>query len=858
MENTAMNSSKDEHIDISDLNVLIQSNFPPKDNKITGINEIESPNVNSNSNRNKGFIFSNNNYSIKNDTRVNDSQDYEDEEQKAEYSSNRENWKEIAYNFESSGIQSEKQVLVFCLNKVLLFFKYLPTLLFFLFYSSSLKGCYKKFFECLNTFEKELSHEILRDLIISSVFFYIQIIMVIHFMDFDFSSCIKNDSDFSEREKTKDYFKLFNNEDISSLDKNAAIKENPGLSKKKLKNNINVKCAIKTFREVAKEYFYYFLYSIFPVLILLYLFNKDQGVGFENHGGYNSSVFMVLIAIYAFLHIFFVIVWAIMKRVRKITIFVILAIIVIIYIKIHSFYSSMFGNSCDRWNYGFKGTTLKNENSQCIIESPKTCYMEILNGWLAYSYWFPQSKCEFYENNSNYESVKEILKDKTAKIIGYPRTEAYDWIPDGGRKNFNNKVRDNIINMEDPVIPASIKDNIETTVDFNFSPPKVNIHLKRKNEVAKDRSYYFQFNKHQVLAENILIFYVDSLSRPDFKRKLPRFYAFIEQFFREKDDNKTIVKSSNETDFSNNQKSNDNNTRTGEFESFQFFKYHGVGRYTVMNNVPLFWGTWALDTKSAKFFLENFLALGYMSGSAQNHCAKETVASDDIGQVEYNFYDHELNGFFCDPNNESKDNAYSNYKGANGMMPRCMYGKHTGQYALEYALQFFRVYNDTAKIFHLGLMDNHEMTAEGVSLLDDSIVAFFNDFMNQGFMSNTTVFIQSDHGHAFSGPWLIANFDDHYKELVLPSLFLIIPKKNFKNFEQIRENLLHNEHSLITPFTVYNSYQAMIGMEKELKSTKSEFNFFKDKIPYNQNCNSFYDHNYFRRTEYLCRCENPK
>ena len=418
--------------------------------------------------------------------------------------------------------------------------------------------------------------------------------------------------------------------------------------------------------------------------------------------------------------------------------------------------------------------------------------------------------------------------DKNSKIIGFPRTNNWDWMRDSQRKYYNQKVRNEIINMEDPNIPDYIKDEIETIVNFKEQPAKVHIDLKFNKSLSEDRNKILSTEKGKKLFKNVLLFYTDSISRADYRRKLPNLHKWIDQYFRGV---------SNST----------------SHEAFQFFKYHGVGRYTLLNNLPSFWGTYSLQTKYGKYYIENFKKSGYVTGTAQNHCARETVPSDDIMEISFSGFDHELNGLYCDPNNESVNNTISQFHGANSMTPRCLYGKHTGEYGIEYTLQFWEKYKKNNKFFYLGFMDNHEATAEGISLLDYKFVDFLNEFKNRGFLQDTTIIFQSDHGHAYLSLYNIVKSQDHEKELVLPLLFYLIPR-NYLN-EEIRENLIWNEGSIISPFTVYNSYQAIIGYEKVQIAKHSKYNVFYDKIPRSDGCNQFYDKDYFKIAEYLCRCE---
>lgn len=567
-------------------------------------------------------------------------------------------------------------------------------------------------------------------------------------------------------------------------------------------------------------------YYLIVVIIMIALFMIDTGAAFDRHGMYNCIIVTLVMSIVYTAQKSFKCCIYLFKAYKKACISTIIILVVInflIYLNLHG----KFDKSCENWDSGFKNSTIDNFNSQCLITPPKVCLMNVMYGFFNYSHW-TNSTCKSLVMG-RYDIVQEILTDKSAKIIGFPRTNNYDWLHDSARKRYNNKVRESIINMEDPRINQSIKDEIETIVDFNYDPAKVTIDLKRNETLAQMRKVLFEKeDQPRVITKNVLTVYIDSLSRVDFKRKLPETFKFIEQFYR----------SDKDTDI----------------EAFQFFKYHGVGKYTLLNNVPAFWGTYSMETKYGKFYLDSYKERGYVTGNAQNHCAKETVASDDVEALPYSGYDHELNGFYCDPNNENANNTISNFHGANNMGPRCLYGKHTGEYNMQYALQFFNKYKDNAKLFHLGLMDNHEFTAEGIHLLDNLLAEFLIEFKNQGHLNETTIVFHTDHGHAYFSFYNIVKAQDQTKEVVLPAFFLIMPKNSTNNFTKVRENLIANENSLVSPFTIYNSYKALAG-DNSNSATYSKYNIFENKIPRSVNCSQFWDKEYFKIAEYLCRCE---
>jgi len=110
------------------------------------------------------------------------------------------------------------------------------------------------------------------------------------------------------------------------------------------------------------------------------------------------------------------------------------------------------------------------------------------------------------------------------------------------------------------------------------------------------------------------------------------------------------------------------------FHSFQFFKYYSFGGFTTVNFPFLFYGKKRSNKNKiliTKFFKEN----GFITCGANDWCGIDNIrayhnfSKDDI-------YDHIFP--ICDPNNEHY----------NLNTIRCLYGKHSIEYLLEYSVQF--------------------------------------------------------------------------------------------------------------------------------------------------------------------------
>ena len=158
---------------------------------------------------------------------------------------------------------------------------------------------------------------------------------------------------------------------------------------------------------------------------------------------------------------------------------------------------------------------------------------------------------------------------------------------------FHNFVPENMIDMENFKETEENK-KPDVTVKFNFwGEGKVEINLQKNETLAKERKK--KENKDS-LYKNILLIYIDAISRSHFLLSLKNLSKFIEKF---------MLKNENKKE---------------NFSSFQFFKYHSLGSFTHVNVQPMFYGNSILSMKGVdfgKYGKEN----GYILGQSNNHCA---------------------------------------------------------------------------------------------------------------------------------------------------------------------------------------------------------------------------------------------
>lgn len=107
----------------------------------------------------------------------------------------------------------------------------------------------------------------------------------------------------------------------------------------------------------------------------------------------------------------------------------------------------------------------------------------------------------------------------------------------------------------------------EIEIKLNKTTKRGNITIKlQKNETLSEERKRISQHTHS-LYDNVLIIYLDAVSRQNFFRKLDKTASFLDGFTRY-----------------------DPNPDTKNFTVFQFFKYHSIKPRTEHNIKPMFYG----------------------------------------------------------------------------------------------------------------------------------------------------------------------------------------------------------------------------------------------------------------------------
>ena len=533
----------------------------------------------------------------------------------------------------------------------------------------------------------------------------------------------------------------------------------------------------------------------FPIYIsFFYIYN---GTSVEEHGLYNSMIFLITLSISTFILTYILyFLYFLVKRNKLCFLFIIFV-----------FYVIIFGNkykpydNCPNWGKSINNT-IDNDSKDypCKIMFPKKCVMDKLGNIVDMPRYF-NTECHTRGVRKNEKKVfinslkasKNINKSnilETVKNFGYPITTTSNyfkrWPNDNSFATYvnehtiildeNNNINNNF-NENENILPPEViltfgksgYGTINQKINFNE-----NLSLERKRISENKKSLF----------NNIFMFYLDTLSSKHFYRKLPKTSKFFKKYFEYNE-----------------------NYSEKKFSAFEFLKYHALNPYTIGNIYPMNYGCSARGGGKGVFFVKYLKENGFVTGSAGTICSKDSVFSDelDLYNVEYEPYDHENVALFCDRN--FYDTGYSLINGINSVLHRCLYGKEGYEYAMEYAELFWKAYKDNKKYFRLHIYEGHELTQELIKYADDNIYNFFDNFYNKGYFDDTLLIIISDHGNNFHSYYSLLETinEDRKIEGYLPVFKIVIPNKKIIYESGLYNNLYENQQTFISPFDVYNS-----------------------------------------------------
>ena len=538
-------------------------------------------------------------------------------------------------------------------------------------------------------------------------------------------------------------------------------------------------------------------YFILYFLPFLYIFLKYKGNNLIDHGWYNILGFMFFfICDFLLIKIIQLYIYLIKKK-KYISTLILIILNLITYFLIKKYRKF----ACTNFYNGYGDYKLNNnpQENACYIDKPKKCDIPILSGLIDYSVFVnscknkDNDKKSFINNLKKYNNNLNFSKDE----FYFPITTEF------GIENFFENVIKNISTEKKEGI------NDQVSIKFKNNKGHFEINLKYNETLVAERR--FLSKKFPVKYENIFIFYIDSLSRNHFMRKLKKTGNIIDYLIR----NRNIRFNNQFYDkYQFGQKVN----------AFQFFKYISFNGYTQGNYLPMFYGTNYTKIKKYKNFLEIAAKRGFITARINGVCYKEPIDRT------FSKVDYENSGIFCDPHFRFTPEKRN-----------CYYGKDSCDYLFEFSTKFLELYRDERKIISLYSNDAHEGTLEQIKYIDNSLHNFLIEILTKYFNNKSIIFFMSDHGAGMLGIYDILRSEDKEFEFLTGFFFLILPKNS-----NYTENLIINEQRMMTPYDIYGTFIDIIYSDFEERKYPESFigqSIFKKINGKERTCDKYYEYN---------------
>ena len=517
------------------------------------------------------------------------------------------------------------------------------------------------------------------------------------------------------------------------------------------------------------------LHLVHYVIIFGIFYSYSHGMQFEDHGYFNFIFYFIILGIISFIIFPFELIIIFFKGKKRLAILLIFVSVSLITVYLYS----IIGTSCSDWTKGLNNTNIDFNNTKygCQIQIPKNCVYKILG------------------------IIQDYTKigGKTTNRIGYPLTNKALKCA----LNYFKCVYHNLVDMDNKeILNKYFKDEIpEVYIDFNKEGiGKLIIDIKFNKTLSNERKVLEK--KSNPYSSNILILYIDSLSRANAIRQLNKTMSFFEQFMS--------------------YKGGFNEKYPSEiYHSFQFFKYQSFVGHTSTNYPFLFMGQ-KKNNKNKIYRTKNLKKKGYITSNAHDYCDIENTNLKHTFTME-ELYDHQF--IICDKSNES----------INLNTIRCFYDKQNIEQLYDYTEQFWRKYSNNRKYSLISTNHGHEGTLAVIKYVDDIIINFLNRLFNDGLLKETSIILLSDHGVGMPSIYYLYDF---YKiEINLPVFFIIINDRKNITYEEQYKYMNENQQTFITAFDIYNTIENLIygdeylfisnkTLEKDTSKSKNGISLF--------------------------------
>jgi len=379
------------------------------------------------------------------------------------------------------------------------------------------------------------------------------------------------------------------------------------------------------------------------------------------------------------------------------------------------------------------------------------------------------------------------LKDhKQLTRIGFPRIEDYPEDIKMNKTVFIDYVRSKLVDIDDPELSEQDRSNIEFVVDIsNPDHHKLEIDLKHNSTRAHEQKRLREeiIDKEKALGtyesridKNVLVLYIDNLSRAHFYRKMPETAEWLSKYVDNEEE---------------------------DIKAFQYFKYHTSYYNTLYANAGMYYGQVEHVEDTSKNVFDSYSKNGYITGFFKDSC--ETIAFSNRDEDPHTHrWDHFGGEISCDYNYDTTTvRSLKVFEGKASSIRHCLYSKNMHEIQIEYLKQFWKKYPENRKFFRTHFSEPHELTGELVRYTDTDIRDMLQLFYDESYLEDTLITLVSDHGaHALTIRFPIFPDNSRYIENYYPILFHIV--KNDMPAQSLHF-LESNSQSFISTFDVYST-----------------------------------------------------
>ena len=593
------------------------------------------------------------------------------------------------------------------------------------------------------------------------------------------------------------------------------------------------------------------------ILVMLFLFISDTGTSLFSHGLYNIIGFIFISFFMTILIAIVIIINEILRRKNFFQNFITINIILGSLIILRYLYLKKLSASCEGWDIGLNDVPIKDDKTQpCQIIRPEICHLTYFDKLLDFSKMLKINCAEKSNFNRELDSRGVLInyinkpKLKNTKRFGFPITtnKLFEVNSKTTPHTFSKLVMDNVLDMDK--LPKNLPKSKYPEVTLEFTETnknkkkknyigKINININYNEELSIKRK---SIENPGSLFENVLLIYLDAVSRVQFKRKLPKTSKFITQLLKNKYNEKDTIEN-----------------KINNYYGYQFMKFHAFASNTFPNAFSMFYG---FGNNIYTNIIQDFKKAGFITAHSVDMCSKEVWEPEkEPNDIIFNTWDHENIAMFCDPSYIDRDSMYSIFKGAYSLLKRCFYGKEIHDYIFEYGKKFWETYIGNRKFLRLAFNDGHESSFEVIQYIDDALYNFLNFFYENGYLRNTGLFILSDHGNHMPGLYNLLFAEQYEIERVLPFLFIIVNSKElFVNklkrrwFHDMNFYATFNQQIFITSYDIHSTLKHIITASKH--STDKGSSLFSLLSINDRVCSKFSEIRIEEKQEKegMCRC----